>query len=195
MSLSSFTGAQALSEVRRDLQQRTGCVLRSSRRAACRCRRAAPFSEATARSTLSNTPWLWILVFVTVSIAAFAGYFVTSQLTAGVAPDAHSTGARQEPRSFLKASPVASGELAGKSVKLLEAGVRFMRTMRGRRALRRPSTFGSSWTRTGASTGRAPRRRRSLAQRRHRSRHQLDLLTRQTSWTRNRRNHYHNFTP
>ena len=79
------------------------------------------FSEATAGSTLSNTPWLWILVFVTVSIAAFAGYFVTSQLTGGVAPDAHSTGARQEPRSFLKASPVASGELAGKSVKLLEA--------------------------------------------------------------------------
>ena len=77
------------------------------------------FTEATATS--SSTPWLWILVFATVSIAAFAGYFVTSQLTGSVVPDAHSTGGPQEPRSFLKGSPVASDELAGKSIKLLEA--------------------------------------------------------------------------
>ena len=78
------------------------------------------FSESTQTST-NNSPWLWILVLVTVSAAAFAGYFVTSQLTGGVVPDTQSTSARQEPRSFLKGSPVAAGDLAGKSIKLAEA--------------------------------------------------------------------------
>ena len=77
------------------------------------------FSEST--QTSNNSPWLWILVLVTVSAAAFAGYFVTSQLTGGVVPDTQSTSARQEPRSFLKGSPVAAGDLAGKSIKLAEA--------------------------------------------------------------------------
>ena len=76
------------------------------------------FSESTQTT---NSPWLWILVLVTVSAAAFAGYFVTSQLTAGVVPETQSTGAPQEPRSFLKGSPVAAGDLAGKSIKLAEA--------------------------------------------------------------------------
>ena len=123
LSLSLSLSHRRASAVRSAARFTTANWLRIALITSCRLSMSTsrPFSEATAGSTLSNTPWLWILVFVTVSIAAFAGYFVTSQLTAGVAPDAHSTGARQEPRSFLKASPVASGELAGKSVKLLEA--------------------------------------------------------------------------
>ena len=78
------------------------------------------FSESTQAST-NNSPWLWILVLVTVSAAAFAGYFVTSQLTGGVSPDPQTTSAPQQPRSFLIGSPVAAGDLAGKSIKLAEA--------------------------------------------------------------------------
>ena len=80
------------------------------------------FSESTTSPTpISSTPLLWIFVFATVSVAAFAGYFITSQFTGGGVPDPQTTGAPRQPRSFLKGSPVAAGELVGRSVKLAEA--------------------------------------------------------------------------
>jgi TonB family protein len=62
---------------------------------------------------------LWLFVFATVSVAAFAGYFITSQFT-GV-PEAQSTSGPREPRGYLKGAPVAAGDLAGKSITLAEA--------------------------------------------------------------------------
>ncbi len=80
------------------------------------------FSAATqAQPSITSTPWLWVFMLLTVSLAAFTGYLITSQLTAVVVPDSQTTGAPQQPRSFLKGSPVAAGDLAGKSVKLAEA--------------------------------------------------------------------------
>ena len=81
------------------------------------------FSEATtpSSSSISSTPLLWIFVLATVSVAAFAGYFITSQFTGGGVPDTQTTGGPRQPRSVLKGSPVAAGELLGRSVKLAEA--------------------------------------------------------------------------
>jgi len=80
------------------------------------------FAESTQTSQpIANTPWLWVFVLVTVAVAAFTGYLITSQLTAVVIPDSQTTSAQQQPRSFLKGSPVAAGDLAGKSIKLAEA--------------------------------------------------------------------------
>ena len=81
------------------------------------------FSEVTPPSSpiISSTPLLWIFVLVTVSVAAFAGYFITSQFTGGGVNDTQTTGGPRQPRSVLKGSPVAAGELVGRSVKLAEA--------------------------------------------------------------------------
>jgi hypothetical protein len=78
------------------------------------------FSATTSTST-TNTPLLWIFVLLTISGAAFAGYFITSQLTGPVAPDSQTTTAPQQPRGYLKGSPVAGGDLASRSIKLPEA--------------------------------------------------------------------------
>jgi hypothetical protein len=80
------------------------------------------FSATTQTSTpITNTPLLWVFILATISVAAFTGYLITSQLTAVVIPDSQTTSAPQQPRSFLKGSPVAAGDLAGKSIKLPEA--------------------------------------------------------------------------
>jgi len=73
----------------------------------------------TVTSTIANTPLLWTLILVTVSIAAFTGYMITSQLSTVVLPD--SAAAPQQPLGFIKGTPVAEGELAGKSLTLAEA--------------------------------------------------------------------------
>jgi hypothetical protein len=78
------------------------------------------FLQETA-SSIANTPWLWIFILATVSVAAFTGYMITTQLTSGVVPDTQTAGAPQQPRGYLKGSPVAAGDLAGKSIKLPEA--------------------------------------------------------------------------
>jgi hypothetical protein len=70
----------------------------------------------------ANTPWLWLLLLATVSVAAFAGYMITTQLTGGGSvPDSQTTSAPQPPRGFLKGSPVVAGDLAGRSTNLPEA--------------------------------------------------------------------------
>jgi len=78
-------------------------------------------AAATPSTPISSTPLLWIFVLVTVSVAAFAGYFITSQFTGGSVPDTQTSGGPRQPRSVLKGSPVAAGELVGRSVKLAEA--------------------------------------------------------------------------
>lgn len=78
-------------------------------------------TPATSSAQFTNTPLLWIFVLMTISIAVFTGYLITSQLTSIVIPDTQTTGAPPEPRGFLKGSPVASGDLAGKSINLPEA--------------------------------------------------------------------------
>jgi hypothetical protein len=70
-------------------------------------------------TTITSSPLLWMFVLATVSIAAFTGYMITSQLSRVVIPD--SATAAQEPRGFLKGTPIAAGELAGKAVTLAEA--------------------------------------------------------------------------
>lgn len=73
-------------------------------------------------SNSSNTPLLWIFVFLTVSIGAFTGYMIVTQLANGAIPETPTaTTQQQQPQSFLKGTPVAAGELAGKSVQLPEA--------------------------------------------------------------------------
>lgn len=70
----------------------------------------------------SNSPLLWIFVLITVSIAAFTGYLITSQLSNVVIPDTPTaTTQSPQPHRFLKGTPVAAGELAGKSVQLPDA--------------------------------------------------------------------------
>lgn len=75
-------------------------------------------------SNSSNTPLLWIFIFVTVSIGAFTGYMIVTQLSNGAIPDtptASTQQQQQQPQSFLRGTPVAAGELAGKSVQLPQA--------------------------------------------------------------------------
>jgi hypothetical protein len=70
-------------------------------------------------STITNTPLLWMLILATVSIAAFTGYLVTSQLSQVVLPDSAATA--PQPLGFVKGTPVAAGDLAGKALTLAEA--------------------------------------------------------------------------
>lgn len=74
-------------------------------------------STATA---ITSSPLLWMLVLATVSIAAFTGYMIMSQLSHVVIPDTPAA-AQQQPQSFLKGKPVAAGDLAGKALNLAEA--------------------------------------------------------------------------
>jgi hypothetical protein len=71
-------------------------------------------------SVITNTPLLLVFIFLTVSIAAFTGYMITSQLSHVVVPD-NQAATPQQPKSFLKGTPVAAGDLAGKAVTLAEA--------------------------------------------------------------------------
>lgn len=81
----------------------------------------APIFEPPPSNSVTNTPLLWMLILVTVSIAAFTGYMITSQLSNVVIPDTPTATTQQQPESFLKGTPVASGELTGKSVQLPDA--------------------------------------------------------------------------
>jgi outer membrane biosynthesis protein TonB len=80
-----------------------------------------PIFEPPPSNSVTNTPLLLMFILVTVSIAAFTGYMITSQLSQVVIPDTPTATTQQQPDSYLKGTPVASGELAGKSVQLPEA--------------------------------------------------------------------------
>ncbi len=80
-----------------------------------------PIFAPPPSNAITNTPLLWMFILITVSIAAFTGYLITSQLSRVVIPDTPAATTPQQPESFLKGTPVAAGELAGKSVKLPEA--------------------------------------------------------------------------
>lgn len=75
-----------------------------------------PPSTGTA---ITSSPLLWILVLATVSIAAFTGYLITTQLSRVVVPDTPASA--QQPKGFVKGTPVAAGDLAGKALTLAEA--------------------------------------------------------------------------
>jgi outer membrane biosynthesis protein TonB len=77
-----------------------------------------PIFASPPANSGTNTPLLWMFILVTVSIAAFTGYMITSQLSQVVIPDTPTATTQEQPQSFLKGTPVASGELAGKSVQL-----------------------------------------------------------------------------
>lgn len=80
-----------------------------------------PIFEPPPSNSVTNTPLLLMFILVTVSIAAFTGYLITSQLSRVVIPDTPTATTQQQPDSFLKGTPVASGELAGRSVQLPQA--------------------------------------------------------------------------
>ena len=74
----------------------------------------------SSTNTITSSPLLWMLVLVTVSVAAFSGYLITTQLSRVIIPDS-AAGAPQQPRGYLKGTPVAAGELAEKAVTLTAA--------------------------------------------------------------------------
>ncbi len=71
-------------------------------------------------NAITSSPLLWILVLATVSIAAFTGYLITTQLSRVILPDS-SANAAQQPRSYLKGTAVAGGDLAGRALTLSDA--------------------------------------------------------------------------
>lgn len=71
-------------------------------------------------STITSTPLLWMLILATVSIAAFTAFMISSQLSRVIIPDSAAS-APQQPLGFVKGTPVAAGELAGKAMTLAEA--------------------------------------------------------------------------
>ena len=75
---------------------------------------------ASTTSAITSSPLLWMLVLATVSIAAFTGYMIMSQLSRVIIPDSAAT-AQQQPRSSLKGTPVAGGDLAGRALTLSAA--------------------------------------------------------------------------
>jgi len=77
--------------------------------------------EPPPSSSITATPLLWTFILVTVSLAAFTGYLITTQLTRVVVPDTPTATTPQQPRSILKGAPAATGELTGKAVQLAEA--------------------------------------------------------------------------
>lgn len=80
-----------------------------------------PIFTPPPSTSVTNTPLLLMFILVTVSIAAFTGYLITSQLSTVVIPDTPTATTEQQPDAFMKGKPVASGELAGKSVQLPDA--------------------------------------------------------------------------
>jgi hypothetical protein len=75
-----------------------------------------PLSTGTA---ITSSPLLWMLVLATVSIAAFTGYMISTQLSRVVVPDTPASA--QQPKGFVKGTPVAAGDLAGKALTLAQA--------------------------------------------------------------------------
>jgi TonB family protein len=74
----------------------------------------------TVSNTITSTPLLWMLILATVSIAAFTAFMITSQLSRVIIPDSAAT-APQQPLGFVKGTPVAAGDLAGKALTLADA--------------------------------------------------------------------------
>src|SRR5687767_10717308 len=64
-------------------------------------------------STITGSPILWMLILATVSVAVFTGYMISSQLSRVIIPDNQAAGP-QQPRGYVKGTPVATGDLAGK---------------------------------------------------------------------------------
>jgi hypothetical protein len=64
---------------------------------------------------------LWTFILVTVSLAVFTGYLITSQLSRVVIPDTPSAMTQQQPQGVLKGSPAATGDLTGKAIELPQA--------------------------------------------------------------------------
>ena len=82
---------------------------------------APAFEPPPSTSTvITNTPLLLMLIFATVSVAAFTGYMIFTQLSTVIIPDTPAA-TPQQPKGFLKGTPVAAADLAGKSVTLVEA--------------------------------------------------------------------------
>jgi hypothetical protein len=79
-----------------------------------------PIFLSQPATNTTATPLLWTFVLVTVSIAAFTGYLIMSQLSRVVIPDTPPAAPTQAD-SIVKGLPAASEELAGKAVHLPEA--------------------------------------------------------------------------
>jgi hypothetical protein len=75
--------------------------------------------EPPPSAGITGSPLLWMLVLATVSIAAFTGYMISTQLSRVVLPDTPASA--QQPKGFVKGTPVAAGDLAGKALTLAEA--------------------------------------------------------------------------
>ena len=90
-------------------------------------------------SAITNTPLLWMLILATVSIAAFTGYMIMSQLSHVIIPDS-AAGAPQQPLGFVKGTPAAAGDLAGKAVTLAEAECPIYEKFAGSNANAAPQT-------------------------------------------------------
>jgi len=75
---------------------------------------------STTTNAITSSPLLWMLVLATVSIAAFTGYMIATQLSHVIIPDS-AANAQQQPRSYLKGTPVAGGDLAGRALNLSAA--------------------------------------------------------------------------
>ena len=71
-------------------------------------------------NTITGSPILWMLILATVSVAVFTGYMISSQLSRVVIPDNQAAGL-QQPRGYLKGTPVAAGDLAGRALTLADA--------------------------------------------------------------------------
>jgi len=80
-----------------------------------------PLFEPQPSSSVTATPLLWTFILVTVSLAAFTGYLITSQLSRVVIPDTPTATTPQQPIGVLKGAAAATGELNGKAVQLAEA--------------------------------------------------------------------------
>ena len=80
-----------------------------------------PMFQQPQSSSITATPLLWTFILVTVALAAFTGYLITTQLSRVVIPDTPAAATQQQPHGVLKGSPVATGELTGKAVQLAEA--------------------------------------------------------------------------
>ena len=99
-----------------------------------------PFFEPpqSVTSTITNTPLIWMLVLATVSVAAFTGYMIMSQLS-NVIPDSAAS-APQHPLNFVKGTPVATGDLAGKALNLADAECPIYEKLAGTNTNTKPST-------------------------------------------------------
>ncbi|HEU4711796.1 MAG TPA: ankyrin repeat domain-containing protein [Pyrinomonadaceae bacterium] len=81
----------------------------------------APLFQQPQSTSITATPLLWTFILVTVALAAFTGYLITTQLSRVVIPDTPAAATPQQPLGVLKGAPAATGELTGKAVQLAEA--------------------------------------------------------------------------